>query len=415
MSETPFATTPDDLIRTQYDTWVYPPRVQDLAVLQLTSPRLSYQDLRSLYWLYWPAGAPREDLDILVAGCGSMQAAAYAYVYPNARVVGLDISQTCLDHNEFLQRKHDLKNLTLRQLPVEQAGSLEANFDFVVCYGLLHQLVDPVAGLRALGQALRQDGVIEIRAHGKYARFGVTLLQELFRVMGVEQNAAGLQTVRDVLATLPPNHPVQPFLRQATQELATDEGLVNTFLSPRDRPFSSAECLELVEQAGLVFQGWKENALYHPDARVPPGDRLWPHLGRLSERQLWHTFDMLDPTIGMHTFHVCRADRDPATYRIHFDGDAFLDYIPATRVSQVVEANRLRRQPAFIARPPYPPMPLDERQEKVFKLIDTARNVRACLAEAGVAPEDPANIAWARPLFGSLWRAGYTIYRLPRA
>ncbi len=409
-SSTPF----DDPLQAQYDQWVYPPRCNDLAALQLTSPRLSYQDLRSLFWLYWPGEPIREELNILVAGCGSMQAAAYAYVHPKAKVVGIDISRTCLDHTEVLQRTHNLTNLTLHQMRVEDSGSLGASFDFVVCYAVLHHLTDPAAGLRALGQTLRPDGVIECRIHGTYARFGVTMLQNLFRTMGLEQDAAGVAAVRDVLATLPPNHPVQLFRSQAAQELAADEGLVNTFLTRREQPFTCGECLELVQQAGLVFQGWKENALYHPDIRVPPGDRVWPHLSKLTKEQLWQALDIIDPTIFVHTFHVCRADRDPEAYRVHFDDEAFLDYIPVTRIGQSVPANRLRRQPAFIARPPLPPMPLDERQAAVFNQINGARTIRDCLTEAGLPLEDPASILWARHFFGTLWRAGYALYRLPQ-
>jgi SAM-dependent methyltransferase len=401
-----------DPIQTQYDRWVYPPRCHDLAVLQLSSPVLNYQDLHSLYWLFWPDGTPREDLDILVAGCGSMQAAAQAYMYPRARVVGIDISGACLEHNEVLQRKHNLANLTLQQMRVEDAGSLGAGFDFIIGYNVLHHLADPAAGLRGLGQALRPDGVLDLRVHGKYGWAGVTMLQDLFRAMGLQQDAAGIQTARDVLASLAPQHPAQLFVKQATAELATDEGLVNAFLTPRDRPFTCGECLDLVQEAGLVFQGWKENALYHADTRVPPGDRLWPLLRTLNERQLWQTIETLDPTIGVHSFLACRADRDPATYRIQFDDNAFLDYVPVARISQKVEPNRLRRQPAFIARPPFPPLPLDDRQFAVFRQIDGNRTVRACLAEAGLSVEDPANGVGARHLFGTLWRAGYALYRL---
>ncbi len=246
--------------------------------------------------------------------------------------------------------------------------------------------------------------------HGKYGRQGVTMMQELFRVMGLEQDAAGVQTVRDVLASLPATHPVQNYRRLAAQDLANDEGLVNTFLSRRDHTYSAGECLDLVQEAGLVFQGWKENALYHADTRLPAGDRLWPHLSTLKERQLWQTVEMLDATIAAHRLLVCRPDRDPATYRIHFDDDAFLDYIPVARVSQTVAANRLRRQSALIARPPFPAMPLNEQQAAAFNQIDGKRNVRDCLAAAGL-PDDPV---WARQFFGSLWRAGYAMYRLQR-
>jgi SAM-dependent methyltransferase len=406
----------DDPIEAQYERWVYPARVHDLAAVQLTSPLLPYQDLRSVFWLYWPGGeAIREDLAILVAGCGTLQAAAQAQVYPRATVVGIDISRACLEHTESLKRKHNLANLTLHQLRVEDAGSLGASFDFIVCHGVLDHLADPVAGLRGLGQALRPDGVIDIMVHGKYGRLGVTVLQEMFRVMGLQQDAVGVQTVRDVLASLPDTHPVQKYLRLAAQDLANDEGLVNTFLCRRDQPLSCAECLELVEAAGLVFQGWKENGVYHADTRLTAGDRLWPHLNVLQDRQLWQAIEMMDASIGFHRLYACRADRDPATYRIQFDDDDFLDYIPVARVSQVVPASRLRRQPAVIARPPLPPMPLDERQAATFNQIDGIRSVRACLVAAGLLAEAPVNSVWARHFFGSLWRAGYAMYRLPRS
>src|SRR5437016_1946454 len=100
MSPTGSAGQFDDPMQAQYENWVYPPRCPDLSAIPLTSPMLNFQDLRSLFWLFWPRGSPREDLDILVAGCGSVQAAALAYVYPKARIVGVDISRASLAHNE---------------------------------------------------------------------------------------------------------------------------------------------------------------------------------------------------------------------------------------------------------------------------------------------------------------------------
>jgi hypothetical protein len=162
-----------------------------------------------------------------------------------------------------------------------------------------------------------------------------------------------------------------------------------------------------------VFQGWKENGLYHLETRLAPNDRLAPHLRALGERQLWQAVEMLDASIGSHWFHACRVDRDKATYKIAFDDDAFLDYIPVPRVSHTAAADRLRRQPAYIARPPFPPMTLDVPQAATFKVIDGTRSVRACLATVGLGAEVPADIAWARVFFGSLWRAGYAMYCMP--
>ena len=72
-------------------------------------------------------GRPAKRLDnqeILIAGCGTSQAARYALGEPTARVTAIDISETSLRHTRRLQRKYRLENLTLHQLPIERVGEL---------------------------------------------------------------------------------------------------------------------------------------------------------------------------------------------------------------------------------------------------------------------------------------------------
>jgi len=355
----------------------------------------------------------RDDIDILVAGCGSLAAAAQAYLYPRCRVVGIDVSRASLAHEEFLKNKHNLQNLTLRHCPVEEVATLGLDFDYIISYGVLHHLADPVAGLRALGAVTRRDGVIDLMLYAKHGRVGVTMLQELFRLMGVRQDDAGVQVVKDVLLALSPKHPVQQYRQQAAHDLSSDEGLVDTFLHPRDVPFSVGDCLDLVHDAGLVFQGWKENCCYHTDGRLSPEDALYPHLKRLSERQLWEAVELIDAAIPGHWFHVCRPDRDPATYVIQLNDDAYLDYIPVKRVTHMLPPDPAQRTPARIGRPPFPPLGLDHRQLLTFQNIDGVRSVRQCLAAAGAPLDDPGALAFARLFFGCLWRMGYVMFRLP--
>ena len=398
-----------DPVQAQYERWVYPPRVYDLAELPLATQGRT-QDMHALSWLFWPHAPYRDDLDILVAGCGSIAAAAQAYVFPRSHVVGIDVSRASLEHEELLKRKHHLANLTLHHLRVEDVATLQADFDFIICHGVLHHLEDPALGLHALGQALRRDGVIDIMVYGKYGRLGVTVLQDLFRVLGLEQDPAGVQGVKDTLAALPPAHPVQTHRRMAAQDMASDEGLVDTFLHRRERSYSCGGCLDLVRAAGLVFQGWKENGLYYPDARLPATNPLWPFLRKLPERDLWHAIEMLDSTISAHWFHACRADRDPATYVIQFDDEAFLDYVPLARISEV----RPPRQPGpvvLICRPPLPPMALDETQGRILKQTNGSRSVRECLTAAGL-DQSSASVMLARSLFSALWRVGYALFHL---
>jgi SAM-dependent methyltransferase len=63
-----------------------------------------------------PTATYRPDLDILIAGCGTNQAAVFAFSNTEANVVGIDISQPSLDHQQYLKHKHGLANLQLHLL-----------------------------------------------------------------------------------------------------------------------------------------------------------------------------------------------------------------------------------------------------------------------------------------------------------
>ena len=406
-----------DPVAEQYEQWSYPEPLRDLSSVPFQSPENQFKDLRELYWAYWPCAPYREDLDILIAGCGTVEAACYAYVYPRARVLGIDVSAASLAHEDFLKKKHALANLTLRQCRLEEAASLGPEFDYVATHGVLHHLADPVAGLRALGGVLRPEGVIDVMVYAPYGRAGIYMLQELFRLMGLAQRAEDVEVVKDALIALRPQHPLRRYLRLAFN-LSSAPGLVDTFLHQRDRAYTVAECLDLVHEAGLAFQGWDENSLYYPDGQVPAKHPFYPSINKLHGPALWQAMELFHGAVPVHFFHVCRRDRPETHYRLGFEGDGFLDYIPVSRVTHKTPPDLLRGQPATIARLPLASLVLDKRQALIFNEIDGSRTIRACLESAGrldasLAVLSSAIVDFARTLFRSLWRVGFMVFRLP--
>ncbi len=120
---------------------------------------------RALSYLIKPTEKPLVEQKILVAGCGSSQAATIALREPNSQVIGIDISQTSLNYTRALQDKYDLKNLELYQLPIEQIQELEHTFDQIICTGVLHHLVDPDLGLRSLRDVLKPEGAMDLMVY----------------------------------------------------------------------------------------------------------------------------------------------------------------------------------------------------------------------------------------------------------
>jgi SAM-dependent methyltransferase len=403
-----------DDVAAQYERWIYPPAYTNLESLPLTGPHSTYKDFRALHAAYWPAEAYREDRDVLVAGCGTMAAACYAYLYPAARVVGIDLSAASLGHEQLLKDKYRLANLSLHRLPIEQAGSLGRSFDFIACHGVLHHLADPVAGLRALGGVLRRDGVLAVMLYAMYGRAGVYMLQDLFRLLGVQQDIAGVALVRETLAALPPTHPVQQYARMAT-DLDADAGLVDTFLHPRDRAYTVRDCLDLAHDAGMTFQGWDESMPYHLDVPLgglPPDSSLRRAVAAVSEADRWAASELLRANMPVHFFHVCRADRDPRTYRVQFEDDDFLRYIPIVRFDRIVPGDPARGIQPTLLRPPVPPVPVAPSHVPILRAIDGHRTVADCLRAQN--RDGATAINFARELFSYCWRQGMLQFHIPK-
>lgn len=315
-----------DVVSRQYEEWVYPEPILDLP--QWLEANWQWFDPSHAHRLFWPGQNYREDLNILVAGCGTNQAAVLAFTNPRSRVVGIDVSRASLLHEEFLKQKYSLDNLDLRQMPIEEIGSLSCEYDLIVSTGVLHHLEDPDAGMRSLARCLRPDGVVAIMLYAHYGRIGVELMQAVFREIGLKQAAPDLFAVKEAVALLPDAHPLRSYLTNAP-DLQFDAGLVDTFLHGRDRSYTVDDCLDLVDSAGLVFQGWFLNSPY--ELPSPPLGGFYSAVGNLPDRQRWGVMERINTNNACHFFVACRADRPLDSYRVDLDSPLGLDLVPHFR------------------------------------------------------------------------------------
>ncbi|MBC8131933.1 MAG: class I SAM-dependent methyltransferase, partial [Deltaproteobacteria bacterium] len=140
-------------------------------------------------YVLWPGRASLDGLRILDAGCGTGQVAVQiARDYPHVRVVGIDISSASLEVARQRARAAgitDGERLSFRQASIEELAPDEQPFDYVISWGVLHHLSDPVAGARQLTRLLAPTGGIGMMVYAPHGRHGVYVLQEaLRRLMG---------------------------------------------------------------------------------------------------------------------------------------------------------------------------------------------------------------------------------------
>jgi hypothetical protein len=393
-----------DVVSGQYRKWVYPDPIVDLP--GWLAGNWQWFDPSHAHRMFWPDRQARPDLDILVAGCGTNQAAVFAHTNPQARVVAIDVSGPSLDHHRLLKEKYGLTNLDLHLLPIEEAGSLGRDFDLVVSTGVLHHMASPEAGMRALAARLRPAGVAAIMLYARYGRIGVEIMQAIFREIGLAQDEASLFTVKEAIALLPADHPVRSYLSFAP-DLRFDAGLVDTFLHGRDRSYTVDDCLDLVASAGLVFQGWFLKSAYEPP--TPPGGGFYSAVAALPDRQRWGVMERINTRNGCHFFTACRADRPPATYRVDLASPAVLDAVPHFRYRCGLDGTTVYRYDWRL--------PLEPLQATFVRLVDGRRTLRAIVDQAAQQPatagHDPERLATlARALFQSLVNRDFVVLGL---
>ncbi|MDR5900464.1 class I SAM-dependent methyltransferase [Halomonas vilamensis] len=141
-----------DIVAKQYTQWCYPQPIPDMAKAIKETGYYEFTDPRLFWPLLWPEGRQgKPPLRVLIAGCGTNQAAYNALSNPSAQVTAIDLSLTSLQHTQYLKEKHGLDNLTLHHLNLLEVDTLDQQFDLIISTGVLHHLPDPEAGLCALG------------------------------------------------------------------------------------------------------------------------------------------------------------------------------------------------------------------------------------------------------------------------
>jgi SAM-dependent methyltransferase len=393
-----------DVVSQQYSKWTYPEPIVDLP--DWLKNNWQWFDPSHSSRLFWP-DQDRSDLDILIAGCGTNQAAVIAFNNPGSRVLAVDVSPQSLQHESFLKEKYQLSNLELKLLPIEELPSLKRHFDLIISTGVLHHMASPQIGMNSLAECLKHDGVAAIMLYAKFGRLGVYMMQEVFRELGLAQDEPSLQIVKDAVAALPADHPLRSYTKIAP-DLGFDAGIVDTFLHGRDRDFTIAECRELVAKSGLVFQDLLFKTSYHPP--ISPPTPFMNAVTTRSKEQQWNIMERINFRNGCHFFLACRPERPATRYQVDFSSEAARQYVPDFRYRCRLQGNTVFK--------PGDSLVLSAAHAELLRLVDGKRTLEEIADEmgrqglySGIHPSQRK--LWAFKTAQELWQRDYLLMKLP--
>lgn len=391
-------------VRDFYERYPYPAVVETLERRDAAD---RVQELRAEHHLVWPRRAFGEQRSMLIAGCGSSQAARHAMRWPQARVIGIDVSAASLAQTQALKERHRLDNLELRQLPIERVAELETPFDWIVCTGVLHHLPDPDCGLRALRGVLAPGGAIQVMLYAPYGRAGIYLLQEYCRRVGIGTAAEDVAELAQTLKSLPARHPIWPLLRESP-DFRYPAGIADALLHPQDRPYSVPQFLAFFADNGLRFGRWLRQAPYLPHCGAAAGTPHHARLAALPEQDQYAAMELFRGSMLRHTAIAWRDDEPDAAWRIRFDGDDWPDLRPIRLGATVCVEERLPPGTAGVLinrrhtdTDLY--LPIDATQKRWYAAIDGRCRIRDIVA---VDEHRPA----ACTFFEQLWRYDQVVF-----
>jgi SAM-dependent methyltransferase len=388
-----------------YERYPYPRPIDNLEKYRRLGQ--DRQKRRADYHLFWPIRPYREDLSILIAGCGTSQAAKHALRWPAAQVVGIDFSTTSVRCSEELKRKYNLNNLRVCQLPIDRVNDLEMSFDQIICTGVLHHLADPDAGLSALRSVLKPDGAIHLMVYAPYGRAGVYMLQEFCRRIGIHATDAEIQDLITALTALPPGHPLENLLRESP-DFGHEAALADALLNPQDRSYSVPQLFDFIEKAGLTFGRWIKQAPYTPHcgvvAKIPQASRL----KELSIAEQYAAVELFRGTMVRHSSIAYRDDSPGDPQPVSFAGDAWLRYVPLRVPDTICVQERLPAGAAGVLinqTHAYRDliMPIDSTEKRLFDAIDGNCSIGGIVEKTLPSSQTKSQLDMACTFFEKLW------------
>lgn len=396
-----------DPIREFYTDHPYPPPIDNLD-----RARDQWQDEnvhRAEFHLLWPGKEYRADFEVLVAGCGTWQAAKFALCHPAARVTAIDVSTTSLEHTDALKQKYDMTNLETRQVAIENVAKLDQQFDLIVCTGVLHHLADPDAGLRSLRSVLKPDGAMYLMLYAPHGRAGIYMIQDYCRRLGIEPSSEEINDLNAVLKMLPQHHPLLLTLRGGREPLDAYT-LTDALLNPRERAYSVPEVLEFLQRNDMTLGRWYWQAAYLPQcgsfAETPHAKRL----AALPENEQYAAMELWRGLMTVHSFVAHRNDMKLGA-KVRFDDESYLRYVPVRLPWTMCVQQQLPPGAAgvlvnqthvfedlFLI--------LDKEQKQMFDAINGRRSVAEIVESVeSAAPK-------ARSFFEKLWQYDQVVFKI---
>ena len=244
-------------LKDQYNNYIYPKPCEDIESEWLAKNKFKSSDPNFHWHKLWPEYPySKEKMNILVAGCGSDQAAILAKCNPIHNFIGIDLSEKSLDHQKKLIEKHEIKNLKLICDDFRNQ-KFKTKFDYIISTGVIHHLDDPGTALDYFDKNLTDEGVLFLMVYGNQQTKSIKGLKEVFKKFEFSQKKESIESIKKIITKLHNNHPSKIFLNNF-KDLSYDAGIIDVFLHPKEKFYSISSLVKELNENNLIIKNFAD-------------------------------------------------------------------------------------------------------------------------------------------------------------
>ena len=245
-----------------------------------------------------PSAERPAELDILIAGCGTgRDPVQIAQVYPNARLLAVDVSLASLAYARRKTRELGLRNIEYAQADILELGSIGRTFDRIDSLGVLHHLAEPTAGWRVLVSLLRPGGRMCIGLYSELARRLVVEARAHIAARGYRATAEDIRKCR------------QDLIREAKHwsmliggnDFHSMSGCRDLLFNVMEHRFTIPEIAAFLKDNGLSFVAFEP---FNDPTVIERFHKQFAGVADEANLDQWHRFEADHPEtfLGMYIF-----------------------------------------------------------------------------------------------------------------
>jgi SAM-dependent methyltransferase len=298
---TPIVDEVSRLVQQQYEESPYPRWVRIAAMARPST--LDAFLRRQLPWAAPRSLGKPDAVDILIAGCGTGQhAIETAQRFPTARILGIDLSLASLAYAQRQSRALGLTHLQYAQADILQMQALGESFDLIEASGVLHHLIDPLAGWRALIAILRGGGIMRLGLYSALARSEIAAAHRFIAERSYRRSADAVRKFRQDLLRSEPAMALK--LAAECRDFFSLSECRDLLFHAQEHRFTLPQIKSFLTGRALAFLGFEIEGAVLQRFRRRFADRA-----ALTDLDRWHDFETENPRtfIGMYQFYVQKA------------------------------------------------------------------------------------------------------------